>query len=51
MKLTNKQIKKIIKEEIKNVMQETMISPSDLYIEILEDSKVDSKIKKRKKSL
>ena len=45
MKLTNKQIKKIIKEEIKNVMQETMISPSDLYIEILEDSKVDSKIK------
>ena len=45
MKLTNKQIKKIIKEEINNLMKETMIGPSDFYLEILEDPNVHPKLK------
>ena len=45
MKLTNNQIKKIIKEEINNVMKETMISPSDFHLKILEDPNVNPKLK------
>ena len=45
MKLTIKQIKQIIKEEINNLMKETMIGPSDFHLEILEDPNVNPKLK------
>ena len=51
MKITNKQIKQIIKEELDSVMKETMIKPSNLVQKILDDPKVNSRIKEKVKKL
>ena len=45
MKLTNKQLKQIIKEELDNVLKEVMIDPDDIVQQALKDPKVDNKIK------
>tara|TARA_R100000388_G_scaffold53040_1_gene39456 strand:- start:245 stop:865 length:621 start_codon:yes stop_codon:yes gene_type:complete len=51
MKLTNKQLKKIIKEEFYNIIKETMIKPSNLVQKILDDPKVNSRVKEKVKVL
>ena len=51
MKITNKLIKQIIKEELDSVMKETMIKPSNLVQKILDDPKVNSTVKEKVKVL
>lgn len=51
MRLTNKQIKQIIKEELEKVVKESMISPSpELYNKIMNDPNVPEDIKSDLKS-
>ena len=35
MKLTNKQIKQIIKEELENVLNESRFSPTEIYMDLM----------------
>ena len=45
MKLTTEQLKKIIAEELRSVLQETMVDPTYLTKRALEDPQVDERIK------